>query len=386
MSVGIRNARIDVLRGVSILLVLLHHFDIAYPLARSPLGDVLTPALTRAICRNGNYAVTMFFTISGFLITSNALRRWGSLARISPAGFYLRRVARILPCLMLLLAVVNGLGLSGIPIFGNQPEYGPSVSFARADLAALTFSMNLLMAQAGWFNYCLGVLWSLSVEEMFYLAFPVLCRALRRTTLLAAFWVLVVVAGPLYRAAHQSDEAYFLYAYPACFDAIALGCLAAVLLASSLVSRPSPWLQRIAALLMVSLYLWRPIADTNVWGASLISLGAAVLLLGAEKAPPTSHRRPGSRGLRWLGRHSYELYLFHLVALAALRIALPPAQATPGVKPVWLLLYLLLSATLAALVARLVAEPANRTIRRLSHHVGDAALTVPRPVPRLPPA
>ena len=368
MSVGIRNGRIDALRGVSILLVLLHHFDIAYRLALSPLGDLLSPGLVRAVCRNGNYAVTMFFTISGYLITSNALGRWGSLDRVSPRAFYGLRAARILPCLFLLLGLVNGLGLLGIPIFGNRPETGPPVSFARADLAALSFSMNLLMAQAGWFNYCLCVLWSLSVEEAFYLTFPILCLVLRRDRLLAGFWVLVILIGPLYRATHQGDEAGFLYGYLACFDGIALGCIAALLARRQrpealLAGRVGGWLPAVVMLLMAWLYLWRSIAVTNVWGVTLISLGTAILLLCAQAAPLPRRNRVMA-GLRWFGRHSYELYLFHLVVLATLRTALSPAQATPGVKPIWLLLYLLLSAILAALIARLGAEPANRAVRR----------------------
>ena len=68
MSVGLRSRRIDTLRGIAILLVLLHHFSIAYPL----------PEFVRAVVRNGNYGVTIFFVVSGFLITSNAMQRWGS--------------------------------------------------------------------------------------------------------------------------------------------------------------------------------------------------------------------------------------------------------------------------------------------------------------------
>jgi peptidoglycan/LPS O-acetylase OafA/YrhL len=228
MSVGRRNGRIDTIRGISILLVLLHHFNIAYRLPLSPLGTLLSPWLVRAICRNGNYGVTMFFATSGFLITSNALARWGGLDRVSPRPFYALRVARIAPCLLLLLVLVDALGLTGLPIFASRSENGAPVPMWQGNLAALSFTVNLLMARYGWFNYCLGVLWSLSVEEVFYLFFPLVGLLLRRPRYLVLFWSLLVAVGPVYRATHQGDEAGFLYNYLACFDGIAAGCLAAL--------------------------------------------------------------------------------------------------------------------------------------------------------------
>ena len=364
MSVGVRNQGVDFLRSAAILLVLLHHFNIAYDLPHSPLGQALSPGLVRAVCRNGNYGVTMFFAVSGYLITSNALRRWGSLREVRPGTFYRLRIARILPCLLLLLAVVNVLGWSGLPIFANHPEAGPPVSFLQADLAALSFRMNVLMARAGWFNYCLCVLWSLSVEEVFYLAFPLLCRGLRRPALLVGFWLLVIAIGPIWRAAHADDEAGFLYAYLACFDGIAIGCCTALLSRRlSLSWRQACWLL-VAIPLMAALYLWRSIADTNVWGVTAMASGTAALLLASAAAGTPV--RPGRirTGFGWLGRHSYELYLFHLPVLTAMRVAVPPEQAAPWIKPLWLLAFLLLSAAVAVLVARLVAEPANFALRR----------------------
>ncbi len=363
MSVGVRNNGVDLLRSAAILLVLLHHFNIAYDLPHSTLGQALSPWLVRAVCRNGNYGVTMFFAVSGFLITSNALRRWGRLQEIRPGTFYRLRIARIGPCLLLLLALVDALGLTGLPIFANQSEAGPPVSFLQADLAALSFRMNVLTERAGWFNYCLCVLWSLSVEEVFYLAFPLLCRMLRRPVLLVGFWLLVIAVGPVWRFMHQDDEAGFLYAYLACFDGIAIGCCTALLSRRlSLSWRQARWLL-VAIPLMAGLYLVRSIVDTGVWGVTAMALGTAALLLASAAGPSSRPGRVGA-GFGWLGRHSYELYLFHLPVLAAMRVVLPPAQIAAGIKPVWLLVFLLSSAVVASLIARLVAEPANRALRR----------------------
>ncbi len=380
MSVGRRSGRIDALRGVSILLVLLHHYDIAYDLRDTALGRWLGPAFVHAVARNGNYAVVMFFAISGFLITGNAMRRWGRLADVDPVRFYALRAARILPCVALLVTAVTGLGLSGLAMFANTPEQGPPVSFWVVDLAALTFWMNVLMARAGWVNYVLCVLWSLSVEEVFYLAFPVACRVLRREAWVAAALVLPVLAGPLWRMTHGDDEAEFLYAYLACFDAIAIGCWAALL---------APRLRRagggrvrvleaatVAAMAM--LYLGWSIWRTNVLGVTAMALGTAVLLVGSDHAAgdagpaSTGRAAAGARGgiagaagglVQWFGRRSYELYLFHLIVLAAMRSVAPPGEAGSG-GLVALAAYLAGSALLAEGVARLWSEPANLAIRR----------------------
>ena len=367
MSVGARNDRIDLLRGVSILLVLLHHFNIVYGLDDTLLSRILGGSFVHAVVRNGYYAVTMFFVISGFLITSNAQARWGELRRIDARGFYALRFARIAPCLLLLLAIVNVLAGLGLAIFGNQPEAGRPVSFWLVDLASLTFWMNVLMATpAGWTNYALGVLWSLSVEEVFYLSFPVACLVLRRPALLAAFWAVFIVVGPVWRAFHQDDEAQFLYAYLASFDGIAIGCCAALLAHRVTFGRTWASLaQPVVVAAMTTLYLAASIWRTNVWGVTLMALGTAFLLLHASRRPTGA---PAPRGrapaaLAWCGRLSYELYLFHLVVLGLIRTAFPEDRVVGNEKLALLVAFLALSALLAATIAKTFSEPLNRTLR-----------------------
>lgn len=68
-----RNELIDVLRGIAIILVLILHFHLSYPLK---FGNIIN----LKFLRNGNYGVTIFFVISGYLISSNALKRYGNLS------------------------------------------------------------------------------------------------------------------------------------------------------------------------------------------------------------------------------------------------------------------------------------------------------------------
>ncbi len=71
-----RDELIDVLRGLAIILVLMLHFHLSYPL-------VFSDSLSLNFIMNGNYGVTIFFVISGYLISSNALKRYGDLSQIN---------------------------------------------------------------------------------------------------------------------------------------------------------------------------------------------------------------------------------------------------------------------------------------------------------------
>lgn len=362
MPVSERSARIDRLRGLSILLVLLHHFDIAYKLPKAFGWSSTAADLVRALARNGNYGVTMFFVISGFLITSHAIWRWRTLDQIALPVFYALRAARIMPGLLLLLVTVAVIGAVGVPLFQSRmPGTFEPVSPLLVYGAALTFWMNVLVERLGWVNYPLGVLWSLSIEAAFYVAFPLLCRTLRQPALIAVFLIIVMVIGLVYRATHQGEEGAYLYAYPSALDGIAIGSLAALTLAHFPGLRAVPgWLRALIAVGMIVLYMSAPIANSNVAGVTLMAMGSAVLLLprgGSDR--PQIHWR----WLEWFGRSSYELYLFHLVVLGLLRSFVSPLDIAPEIIVPLLLVFLVLSAVLANTITRFYAGPLDRRLR-----------------------
>jgi peptidoglycan/LPS O-acetylase OafA/YrhL len=362
-----RNAPIDLLRGAAIMLVLLLHYSLTYRLSKSPLADWLSADAVRAVVNNGNYGVTIFFVVSGYLITSISLRRFGSLAAIDVRAFYLMRAARILPPLLLAVAVIVALGLLGVPSLTNTDNgkaFAPSFFFIAVG-SVLTFTHNLLMQSVGYFNYCLNIYWSLSVEEMFYLAFPLLCVLAKRRALVVAMGLAAIAIGPIYRSAHADDELFFMYGYAACFDAIAFGVLAA-LVADRL--RPPPGTARalsVAAALGLAASYLAGIGGHEVFGFSAIAAWSAVLVWCASAS--TGRGWADARWLaplRWAGRHSYELYLFHIIVLAVMRDIVPRAQMSAGWKLPALLLFIAASASVAALVARYFAEPVNAALRR----------------------
>lgn len=374
-----RSARIDFLRGVAIACVLVLHFTLAFGLVNSPLGDLLGKGAIQAIALNGNYGVTIFFVISGYLITSGILKRWGSLRDIDVRSFYVMRAARILPSLLLALTMIVVLGVLDVPFFNNgeaDPPL-PASYFGIAILSILSFWHNLLMQSAGYFNYCLNVYWSLSVEEMFYLCLPALCLLLRRTWLVAAACLVAVVIGPIYRGAHAGNELYFMYGYFACFDAIAIGCLCALLAQQLALSPQARRVLRVACGIALPLIYLRGIAGHETFGFTAIALAAAGILLGAhgEEQPGWTTGRLGAP-LRWAGRHSYELYLFHVIVLATMRNILTRAELSHAMRLPWLALFLAASALVAMLVSRHVSEPANRALRAWHRRRTGAAVTI----------
>jgi peptidoglycan/LPS O-acetylase OafA/YrhL len=288
---------------------------------------------------------------------------------ISAKKFYAFRFARIFPCLILILTIITSLGLAGVPWFKSNGEH--NVSFLTSDFSVLTFWHNVLMAKVGYFNYGLNILWSLSVEEVFYLVFPLLCLLLRRDSLILGAWCVAIVFGPIYRSWHADNEIRFLYGYFACFDAIAMGCCVALLSRSFRVSDHARRAAQLTACAFIAwIYLRDDIDSSAIFGPTLIAAGAAVFLF-AEGANRTSIAEAGSqnlfkrtlRPLAWFGSHSYELYLFHIVVLAFMRNVYDRHSLPEGYKPLWFLLFLLLATLLANLVARLYSEPLNRWIR-----------------------
>lgn len=369
-----RNLRIDFLRGIAIFAVLILHFSLAYGLRDSPLGSILPRWLLTGLVRNGNYGVTIFFVISGFLITSHSLARWGELHQIDVKNFYVMRFARIMPSLLLVLSIIVILGSLNLPFFANTDNKQdlPASYFVVAAGSVLSFWHNVLMQSTGYFNYCLNIYWSLSVEEVFYLAMPLLCISLRKRWMLLIVCLGLIVYGPIYRSQHLGNEIFYMYGYFACFDAIAIGCLTALLSRQVRITQPVAALLRVIAGIALCVVYLRGIAGNEIFGFSLIALSSALFLFGSSAVDASTGKTSKwdisaaklTSPLRWLGRHSYELYLFHIIVLAAMRNLLDKTELSYWARLPWLMLFLLLSAILAALVARYVSEPANRAIRQ----------------------
>jgi peptidoglycan/LPS O-acetylase OafA/YrhL len=365
---------VDVLRGVSILSVVLLHTWIRMHFPGSTVNQVMQGKIAHLLLRNGDNGVTVFFAVSGFLITLTSLRRFGSLAQMRPTQFYRIRFARIAPLLLLMLAVLSLLHLGHVEGFRIPAK---TTTLPRALFAALTFHLNWLEAVHGYLPANWDVLWSLSVEEMFYLFFPLICVALlqwRRGLLLFFALLLVFVAmGPFARTVWTSNPIWQEKTYLGGMDGIALGCLCA-LLTNRLLGRGegwrSAWSKRLiavevvgAAMIFLIFYWpawhWMSYVGRSGVDGTVLALGACLVMVGS-----VVRGRGGSRWtapIRWFGRHSYEVYLTHefIVVWGTMLYV----KLRRGPLSLWFLGILLLTAPLGWLVAKYFSEPMNRRLR-----------------------
>jgi peptidoglycan/LPS O-acetylase OafA/YrhL len=230
---------IDLLRGAAIFFVLMNHVNMQMLFAKVPYLMGLPLQLVYTLVWNGQLGVQMFFAVSGYLITSTSIRRWGTPGGMVAREFYWLRFARIAPLMILLLVVLSGLSLAGVKKFVVGQETG---GLGRALVAALTFHVNYLEATRGYLPGSWDILWSLSVEEMFYLFFPLVARGLRKRWLLVGLLGVLIVAGPFARMKmFDPNPVWREYSYLGGMDAIAMGCLTAMLLAGRRVSRRWVW-------------------------------------------------------------------------------------------------------------------------------------------------
>src|SRR6202522_1270067 len=356
---------IDLLRGLAIFLVLMNHVNMRFFLAKVPYAQGWPHQLVASLVWHGQLGVQIFFAVSGFLITSTSLRRWGSLGAISVRDFYWLRFARIAPLFLLLLLVLSALHLAGLHDFVVGATTG---GLGRALFAALTFHVNVLEARRGYLPGNWDILWSLSVEEMFYIFFPLTCRLLGRGKLLITLLFAFVILGPVGRTwlAHGS-EVWREYSFRGGMDAISLGCLTALFTAKRSLSRSVlAALVSVGALVVGFSLCFSLTADR--WGLARKGLDMTVLAAGScmliAVAAQTRWRSPRLlTPLLKLGQRSYEVYLTHMFLVFALfQMFVAIGKPMIGV-PALFIVVILLSGFLGELVARFYSEPANRFLR-----------------------
>jgi peptidoglycan/LPS O-acetylase OafA/YrhL len=290
---------LDGLRALSILMVLLGHLSGTRNFARIDLGI-------------GNYAhlgVTVFFVISGFLITSLLISEKAATGRISLKHFYLRRTLRIFPAsytYLIVLCVLCALGTITIP----------RVSL----ICAFTYTMNYLPGHA----WQVGHLWSLSVEEQFYLLWPFAFSVLgRRKGIGAAVAVmaLAIFARAGARVFLIGTPYRDLPMFPMVADSLAAGCMLA-LTRTWLekqrwylnLFRPAPALATVAVVLILNRYSGYTVV--GVLGTSVINIGTALLV---HRCVLNSRDSVGAflnwKPVVYIGVLSYSLYVWQQLFL-----------------------------------------------------------------------
>lgn len=284
---------LDGLRAVSIMIVLCAH----------SMGTPNMPAMPQ-LAVFGDLGVRTFFVISGFLITTLLLAEYAKRGRISLREFYIRRVYRIFPAFYVYLAIlliVTALGWITLP--------SEDVAFAA------TYTMNFHARRAWW----LGHLWSLAVEEQFYLVWPFLLSVLRPQR---ALWFAIgaIASAPVLRVlawvVWPDIRPLTDQAFPFVFDALATGCVLALArdrLESSptylmWLDAPTFWVLPLACVVALAI----PRTGFNLaLGVTIGNLGIAMAIHRCVRHPSFPVGRVlESRPLVFVGALSYSLYLW----------------------------------------------------------------------------
>ncbi|MEU6553430.1 acyltransferase family protein [Streptomyces sp. NPDC046915] len=306
------------LRGLAVTLVVLAHAGVPF-------------------LAGGYVGVDVFFVISGFLITSGLLREADRSGSLSLRRFYARRAVRILP----LATLVSLATIAGCRLFASKIRY---TEFLHDAVASASYFMNIDLAASGTDYLREGStpspfqhFWSLSVEEQFYLLWPVLLlvswkllrRPWPRALPLAVLCLVSYVLGV--RAAETSPSWAYFGPHTRLWELGAGSLLAFCAGAAARVPRPlsatGTWLG--LACVVASAVLYDDATAFPGHFALLPVLGAALVIAGGcHAAPSFASRSLGLRPATWLGDLSYGWYLWHwpllMIGPVALRRAAEP--------------------------------------------------------------
>lgn len=313
-----RIGAFDGLRAVAVMLVVSGHcFDSYHSVATS------VPAWFKEIFGNASFGVRLFFVLSGYLITALLMREKAQTGSISLGKFYLRRTLRIFPAFYTYISVI------ALITWLTPLEITPSQF-----LAAATYTWNYGglwvidgTKEGTWF---LGHLWTLALEEQFYLVWPFVFvfwrfKGLRYLPLLA------MVILPLVRVATYflvpEWRGYLGMMFHTSIDSILIGCGFALWCDCLKKPIPTLWLKRLVPLAVLIPTVASPLLRLQFGGAYAVTIGftADALCAGAVIVALREGLAAGSfaqfltfPAMQWLGRLSYSLYLWQQLFLTEL--------------------------------------------------------------------
>lgn len=371
-----RSLPLDGLRGIAVLIVVIHNS--AWIAGES---QQFLLKLVSAFTATGWLGVQVFFALSGFLITGILVDTVGRPGYFR--SFYLRRSLRIFPLYYVFLLLVLGLALT----------LGASATFAAPPWYYWVYLQN-------WFTpfhdspHALAHLWSLAVEEQFYLLWALVVWGVSRRSLVRLCLGLLLVT-PIIRLLLREAGLPQITAYDftiARWDALAAGALVALLVREShgreLLARWQGWAVAgaalgVAAVVAIQHGFHQDGLGTQVFGQSGIAVISAGIIAMTAVGPADRHSRLrhalSGPGLRTLGKYSYAMYIFHLPITRVLEPVL--GEAVRGPDTPWrflrLALYvaLVLGLTLACALAswRWIEQPCLAWKERIAPRPGESA-------------
>jgi peptidoglycan/LPS O-acetylase OafA/YrhL len=265
-------------------------------------------AISYAAEHLGGLGVSLFFSISGYLITTLLLIESQDTGRISLRGFFLRRAFRILPPAFLYLLTLVVLG----------------TPLKTGELSSAAFFYSNYWADRSWYTQHF---WSLSVEEHFYLAWPAMLASLgaKRAATGAAALIAATILWRPWSLAHITLPFPALQRTDMRLDAFLFAGLTAIVLHKTrgggavqifamkfaVKTVSSPWLRPSASALLLGMWAWSTAGSAPATAALAQSALFPLLIVSVIRSPESAiHRILESAPLRWIGRISYGMYLW----------------------------------------------------------------------------
>lgn len=359
------HPELDILRFFAFLLVFIHHSIPHEPTFWAQFG--IADGIARVIAgvgALGAFGVDVFFVLSAYLITELLLREKALLGSLDLKAFYTRRVLRIWPLYFFFLAIA-GMLTAFFP--GQQIGW-------RAAAAFLLLGGNWWIVFHGFPSSIIFPLWSVSIEEQFYVLWPPLVRKLRALHIaILAFGLLVIASfARWYLGVHDATESQVWCNTLARLDPLAAGILLAVFLRGEAPRIVLRWRIVIVMFGLVCLATagnyWQikgdPLTTARILiGYPIVALGGAALLLGVLSSAKVLHKS----ALVYLGRISYGLYVYHVLGLMMSDYIVPNAQASLGRYGVRVAIALAVTITCAAASFRWVESPFLSLKQRFAH-------------------
>ena len=358
------HPELDVLRFVAFLLVFMLHGFAAEPAAwrAAGLGEEAARWGSSLILA-GRFGVDLFFVLSSYLITELLLREWAKRGRLDVKSFYIRRALRIWPLYFVFLGAVVLLVPYVLP-----DEHLPNAHL----LALLLFSGNWAMAVSGFPPSVAAPLWSVSIEEQFYIAWPLLIARLGPGRILPAAAIMIGIASISRLGlilADQPDRVLWTVTLSR-LEPIAMGAALAVLLRGRAprLGAPARWALFLGGIfVMVACTRYNPGGPGNLLVYPLVALGATGMLVAVlrDDAAGTLLASPV---LTWLGRISYGLYVYHVLAIELVRHYADATGVLRSLPPGSVALAgFALTVALSAVSYRFIEAPFLRLKRRFTH-------------------
>ncbi|OAS18048.1 hypothetical protein A8708_27840 [Paenibacillus oryzisoli] len=346
---------LDGLRALSVLAVIVYHLNSSW-------------------LPGGLLGVGVFFTLSGYLITDQLLIEWRTTRRIDLKTFWIKRVRRLMPAMLFMLAIVS----LWLLIFDRTRLFQ-----LQGDFVSVFFYFNnwwLIFHKVSYFESFgppspIGHLWSLAIEEQFYFIWPLVLALLLRyvnrrgilliLTLVGVFASMFVMAF-VYQPGMDPSRIYYGTDTRA-FALLAGGALAIIWpskkITKQTTGKSSVILDLIGGAGLVGILVM--MVTTNAYNASLYVGGLALFsvisaIVIAVITHPTSllGKVMGSKPLRWLGKRSYSLYIWHYPVIVLTSTSFDKQETHIST----ILLQILLSLILAAFSYTCIEEPFRRGV------------------------